>query len=613
MRARLSGLGRVLIDAGPLIVVGDASCGASGSVTVALVGRLSDLRRVHAAVPGARDDDHPTAIARAYERLGVRVLELLRGEWAAIVWDAAVETVVLARDPLGGRSVHHARHGSAVIFGEDARDVLVLLPATPVAERGAISGWLAYGTMPEHGTLYSGISRLTQGAMLQLDAAGVRGRRIWAPSYRPPEPAAGRPEPLKEAIDAAVGRAAADTERLGVLLSGGLDSAIVAAAARAIRPQASVVACSATFPGDRAADESELIDVVISHLGLPSMRSIVDWGRPLLGGLRYLATWRLPSTTPNTFIWLALLACASEAGVPLMLDGQGGDELFDQRPFYLFADLVAHGRLGEAWRLTLRYPGMHPGAGRRHRARILAHFVRRGLKPLAAHRALGRLAATRTTQGQLLRPADARVALELVDEWSWLEQDGPRWWAHRHNSLIRVPQLLDVAGSLRRRAALASIQARHPLMLDQDLVEYALRVPPESSFDPRFDRPLARASQAGRLPDAVRLRGEKSHFSGVLATSLQRGDRALLAQLLDPGTARVREFVASGPLDALATRARRGGPSLGFSDATTLWRLGALECWLRQLEDAAFAADLAERSATPVLEHRVVRVPRIST
>jgi hypothetical protein len=176
-----------------------------------------------------------------------------------------------------------------------------------------------------------------------------------------------------------------------------------------------------------------------------------------------------------------------------------------------------------------------------------------------------------------------------------------------------VPQLLDAPGSLRRTAALAGLVDRHPLMLDQDLVGYALSVPPESSFDARFDRPVARASQAGRLPDAVRLRPEKSGFSGILTTSLQRGDRDVLSMLLDPRSARAREFVAGDRLEAKIDRLRSRDLELREDEAGGTWQLATLECWLRQLEDPSFASELTARYGASPLEHRLVRIPTTST
>jgi asparagine synthase (glutamine-hydrolysing) len=607
VRRRLTALGPVLVDEGPLVVVGEATRGTSGSVTAVLAGRVSDVSRLREASGPAPPADPAAMLAHTYARVGDAALATLRGEWAAIVWDAARGTLLIARDPLGGRSVHYASHGGGTVFGEDARDVLAALPATPGPDRRAVSSWVAYGVTPADGTLYAGVARLRNGAALVLEHGPAQTRALWAPPYRPPHPEAARPERLRAAVDAAVARAAPAPERVGVLLSGGLDSAIVAASARALRPDGPVTAYSATFPGDRDADESELIDVLTRRLGLDATRSIVDWGRPLLGGLRYLATWRVPSTSPNTFLWLPLLTRAAEEGVEVMLDGQGGDELFDQRPFYLFADLVARGRPAAAWRLTLRYPGTRPGVARRHRARVLAHFLRRGLTPLAVHRRLERRAARRGPG--LLRAADADAALAVLDQWSWLRAEGPRWWAYRRNALVDVPDLLDVAGSLRRTARLAPVRDAHPLMLDQDLVEYALHVPPESSFDPRFDRPLARAGQAERLPDAVRLRPEKSGFSGVVATSLRRGDGDLLPRLLDPSSARAGEFVVRERLDALVRRAGDLRPA----DAAEVWQLAILECWLRQLEDPSFASELAASCDAAVLEHRIQCIPATST
>ncbi len=600
---RVAATAPVLVDVPGLIVAGHAGVGVHAGVTAVFAGRLSDVGPLLARVPDLPRAEPAVMAAFAYGRLGQAALSLLRGEWLVVIWDGRALT--LARDPLGGRSAHHARAGSGIVFGEDARDVLALLPATPAPDRRAVSTWLGYGAVPAEGTLFAGVHRLGPGTALRHTGRTPALERFWEPAYGEPDPADGLADRLRTAIDAAVVRAAGPSERLGVLLSGGLDSAIVAASLATARPAAPPLACSGTFPGDREADESELIDTLTRSLGLPGLRSVVEWGRPLQGGLRYLATWKLPSTSPNTFLWLPLLADAAGSGVEVMLDGQGGDELFDQRPFYLFADLVAGGRLRAAWGLTLRYPGSHRGTTRRHRARVLAHFLRRGLMPASVHRARERRRAH-----PLLSDADAREAAAVVDEWSWLAERAPRWWAYRRRALVTVPQLLDAAGSLRRTATLAGVTDRHPFMLDSELVEFALRAPPEPSFDARHDRPVARASQLARVPDEVRLRPGKSGLSGLLTRSLDRGERALLAELLDPRGARLREFLAPGRLGTIAERLRS---PIARADAGWLWQLGALECWLRQLEDPRFADELADRSAEPALVHRVERVLRTST
>jgi asparagine synthetase B (glutamine-hydrolysing) len=366
------------------------------------------------------------------------------------------------------------------------------------------------------------------------------------------------------------------------------------------------VAYSARFPAQPEADESALIDATSSHLGIASVQTVVTSGRPILGALSHLDAWRVPSTSPNTFLWLPILDTARADDRDVMLDGEGGDELFDSVPFYLFADIVAAGRPSAAWRLTLRYPGVRTGITRRHRARILTHFLVRGLLPASLHRRLDVRRPAALHAGPL-RPPDARVAIEIFDEWAWLDGDGPRWWRYRRHALTRMRHLLDAPGSFRRTAALAPIARRQPLMLDQDLVEFALSLPPEESFDPRYNRPLARLAQAERLPDAVRLRAGKSHFSGVLRASLRR-DGELLADLLGAPDARVHEFADVDRLERLLGGLHRGEGQDALAGAAQLWRLAAIECWLRQLDAPSFALELLGRLGSEVLDHRLIRM-----
>ena len=607
-QARAAADGALLVESGPFVAIGRASPARAGAVVVAMAGRFSDLRHLRAHTECDKATDPATTLARAYRDLGPKALTLIRGEWTSAIWHTERNELTLACDPLGGRSLHWAVSGAGIVFGENVRDVLELLPATPAPDRPAVSSWLAFGIAPDEGTLYAGLRRLSPGSALFVREEALETRSLWAPEYRGVATGdhASLAERLRAEVDAAVGRAVGDGRRPAVLLSGGLDSALVAASMATQAHLDLPVAYSATFPMHPEADESALIDTTTAHLGIASVQSVVSSGRPILGALSHLETWRVPSTSPNTFLWLPILETARADGRDVMLDGEGGDELFDSVPFYLFADMVASGRLSAAWRLTLRYPGARPGITRRHRARILAHFVVRGLLPASAHRRLD-VRRPQTLRAGPLRPADARVAIGIFDKWAWLDGDGPRWWRNRRNALTRTRHLLDAPGSFRRTAALAPMVRRQPLMLDQDLVEFALTLPPEASFDARHNRPLARRAQADRLPDAVRLRACKSHFSGVLRASLRR-DGELLGELLGSPDARVVEFADVSSLDRLLGGLHRGEADHALAPVGQLWRLAAIECWLRQLDTPSFARDLLERLGPDVLDHRLVRM-----
>src|SRR5206468_11825888 len=111
------------------------------------------------------------------------------------------------------------------------------------------------------------------------------------------------------------------------LLSGGLDSSMVAAKAREAAPEMDLVGYSMTFPTLPSVDESRLIHTVSEHLGMPSVQMRVTGGSMLAGGIRFLERWGLPTPAPNITFITALQSFAVRQGVTLMLDGDGGDEL----------------------------------------------------------------------------------------------------------------------------------------------------------------------------------------------------------------------------------------------------------------------------------------------
>jgi hypothetical protein len=89
-----------------------------------------------------------------------------------------------------------------------------------------------------------------------------------------------------------------------------------------------------------------------------------------------------------------------------------------------------------------------------------------------------------------------------------------------------------VPDQARRDAELAGLRHARPLA-DDELVDLIL--PPRLSFDPRFDRPLARRAMAGVVPDVVRLSDAKPHFNAVLEDALGGADRPILGELMLDG------------------------------------------------------------------------------
>jgi asparagine synthetase B (glutamine-hydrolysing) len=97
-------------------------------------------------------------------------------------------------------------------------------------------------------------------------------------------------------------------------------------------------------------------------------------------------------------------------------------------------------------------------------------------------------------------------------------------------------------GGLRSANASVGLHARHPL-LDVDLIELVLGLPPELAFDARLSRPLLRESVRGLIPEDVRLRPTKSSFDALFHELLSGGDLAAARSLVLAPDAEVNAFV----------------------------------------------------------------------
>ena len=542
--------------------------------------RTGALAAELAADPHAPRDE---LIARGYTRLGERVLDLLTGDFALLVWDGSERRGLLARDAAGARPLFVAEHGGALLFASEIRNLIAALPTRPAPDRVAMAHWLARTSGRHDHTLYEGIRRLPAAHAVRLSADGWERRRHWRPRYAPPR-TLGDDEAAAEiraGLSGAVERALDGAERPAVMLSGGFDSSAVAATARALRGGQPLTAYSVVFPGNPAVDESARVAAARDWIGLDGVEAAFGGGSALGPGLEFLRTWEVPSVTPNLFIWLPLLRRAAADGVDVMLDGEGGDELFGCAA-YLVADALRAGRLPTALKTARRLPGMGDRPPPRRVRRALMRYGLRPALPYRLHEPLRRARGRSQVPDWLAEEARA-ARLTGDDPWAWKRTRAPRWWAQLADALTDFVDALGAADQLRREAALAGVELRHPLR-DTELAELILGLPPEPAFDPHLDRALARQTLDGALPPEVLGDDTKPVFNSVLTAALGGRDReARRALLSDPHPELARQ-VRSGAIAALLRGPGGGSPPTWSVD---LWRLASLELWLEYQSDPA--------------------------
>ncbi|HEX6630486.1 MAG TPA: asparagine synthase-related protein, partial [Gemmatimonadaceae bacterium] len=426
------GAARLYTEPG-LTVAADAALYYVDDLVRALAGR-----RVRAA------SREPAAlIAAAYRAWGANAPARLEGDFAFVLWDEAERRVVAARDFMGRRPLHHALHGGRLGLAADPA-ALLALPGAPAGLDVAHLAARAAGLLEAADTPYAGVRLLAAGRTLVAEVGrdgavhDVAIRRHWEPPTferddgRRLDHAA---DELRDTLAAAVRERLDTAAPTAVWLSGGYDSPAVYGAAQAMAAAgagAGVHAVSMSYPPGDPGREDELVEAVAAHWGAP-----VRWRRveevPVWGDAPAWAR-RRPQPFAHAFEhWLrALAAAAREGGSRVVLDGSGGDQLFQVGPVFL-ADLVRRGRWlaarrewralglgGAGWRRAARFavlPSL-PAWGWRLPALLRGGRPLRGLRagvaPAWIRRAggLGEALAERAELPLVRRPGEGAAALE---------------------------------------------------------------------------------------------------------------------------------------------------------------------------------------------------------
>lgn len=562
--------------------------------TLLFAGRLQNLRSLGAELGRPDDLDDASAVASAFERWGTAALERLRGGFAVVLWDPETREGILAVDQLGvgGLFLHESR--GRLSFATEVRDLVRLLPSGPAPAAASVVQWLADGHLRVGDTLLEGVRRLRGGHVVHLKGESWHTSEYWSPRYRPHDEltVAEATAELEAELARSVRERMARDGTTGVLLSGGIDSSTVAALASRLDPPAGPLrAFSHVYPEHPDLDESGLAELVATALAIPWEPMPSPEVGTLPAAFEFQAAWQLPAATPMLAFTQPLLVRAAQGGVGVMLDGEGGDELFGCSP-YLIADRVRAGRLRSALRLLGRLPDQGAGPSRRERWELVAEFALKGAAPHAFHRAVRRIRGSRRYAAPWLTAESAKTYVEVRDEWSWKRRRGPRWWSYLAELLTTWREQMGAYDFFRHRDALAGLETRHPLLDDLDLIERVLRLPPELSFDRQLTRPLERSVVAGVLPDEVRLRPDKSTFSQLVVEALGGPDYALAVDLLQAPDAEIRAYARPAAIDDLL-----GVPAerRSIAWARLVWRLTTTESWLRSQADPELPARLLER------------------
>jgi asparagine synthase (glutamine-hydrolysing) len=572
--------GATVVEAGPLSLACSMP-GWAGAVCAGVAGRVQHEGALREQLGRQPEEPIEQALATGYARWGSALLDRLRGPFALVVWDRQKRRGLLAQDQLGGRSLFTVLDGQRLLFATEVTVLLGMLRRRPDPDELALAYHLVDHSVPDGRMLFQGIRRVGGGCHLELSDAGRVERRHWAPRYQAPlrEPRADLASRLLQELTTAVGDAVGTERASAVLLSGGLDSSVVAGLAA---PQArGLQAISAAFPAEPELDETAWAHQVADHTGIPLTTVPIERREPFEAAEAYLRTWQLPLPVPGLIIEEPLITAAGRLGAEVVLDGQGGDELFGAA-YFVIGDRLRQLRPLAAWRLARRIPWLGSTPTSREVWQVLTRFGVRSALPWGLHERVRRRRPAERYAPAWLRPNLMRLYRETEDPWRWKRLDGPLGWAWLADMLTRGRETADIADYVRRRGRVGGLEARSPL-LDVALVELVLRMPPEINFDPVTSRPLVREALHGALPPEVLARRDKRDFAGLHHRTLQTAhNMARVRRLLDKRTAALGAYVDLGRMHSeVLDRPPPVGEARWRAWAVHVWNLATAEMWLR--------------------------------
>ncbi len=516
-------------------------------------------------------------ILAAYREWGERCVERFNGMWAFAIWDAERRRLFASRDRFGIKPFYYRIADGRLAFASEPKALLADPECPREPNRRVVLDYLDQAYLDHtRETFFKGIEKLPPAHSLTFGSGGLRIERYWALEPRE-APSGDAADAFRELFLDAIRLHLRSDVAVGTCLSGGLDSStIVVTVDRLLRTEAETAAAvgprQRTFTAyfeEPGFDERPYAEAVVAQTRVEPHWISFDADELVADLPGIVESQDEPFGSTSMAAQWYVMREAARAGLKVVLDGQGGDEVLGgYRAFVGFrlADMLARGQLGRLARELRAFGDLHSSAA------LLTSLAR----PFAPE-ALTRLVRSRS------RGAGTLVHPELRGTRPPDVQDGSpfRDRLRRHQQLVLtqrgLPELLRYED---RNSMAHSLEARVPF-LDYRLVEFLFSLPGDELIRNGRTKDLLRRGLADLLPPSVRDRRDKLGF----VTPERRWFRGALGDLAADVFSSPR-FAERGLADPGATRDRLERHRRGELDAgMELWRVLNLELWARRFID----------------------------
>ena len=570
------------------------------SLCVTYNGEIYNYRELAAELAGRghrpRGRSDTEVLLHLYRRYGLDLFGRINGIYAFALWDAGRRSLLLARDGVGVKPLYYCETPAGVLFASEIKALLACDAVSRELDPAALDEHLTFLWTAAPRTLLKAVRKLPPGcAMTVRDGRVVRRWRHYDLPYdgaRHADGASGLATELRHRLQQAVERQLVSDVPVGAFLSGGLDSSCVVAMMRRAQPDRRPVCYTIGFRdgGDIDGSPADLPYArrVARHLDA-DLREIVV-GPEIIGHLEpMLYHLDEPQADPAPINALLIARRAREDGVPVLLSGTGGDDLFSGYRRHLAVRLrgLVPPLPGLVRAAVAGWARSAPAAGDALR-RVRRALVRADLRGDAWLASL--LAWSSAGERRPLFSPALRRRLEGRDELESLARslaDIPRerdplnrllYLEGRHFLADHNLNYTDKMGMA------AGVEVRVPL-LDTGLIDFAARIPPGLKQRGRQGKYILKRAMEPLLPREVVYR-PKTGFGAPLRRWMRRELRPMIDDVLSEDALRRRGLFDAAAVRALIRRDRAGRVDAAYP----IFGVLCVELWCRLFLDRRVSA-----------------------
>ena len=463
------------------------------------------------------DHSDTEVLVHGYEEWGNRLPLMLNGMFAFAIYDRSRQRLFLARDRFGKKPLYYVAGAGCFAFASELSALLKHPQVDRTVDQAHLRKYFAYGFIPAPATLYRGVYKLPGGHWMTYDIASkaLQVAQYWQFRIEPFEAIPANPEDvwgeqLRGLLSQAVKRRLISDVPLGIFLSGGIDSSAVLAFATRHVPPREIKTFSIGFT-EQSFDESAYAQRMAAHFGSDHHHEVLSL--EAVGDLAEEVLSMLDEPMGDSSILPTFLLCRfARKYVTVALGGDGGDELF--------AGYDPFKALNPAQWYAKHVPGWLHGGLRSladlipasERNMSLDFRIKRGLRgvsyPARAWNPvwLGALDPVELEElfQQPVRYED--VFEEAIAAWESSSADN---LTDRTLEFYTRFYLQDnILTKVDRASMMVSLEVRAPF-LDNDLVDFARRVPHQYNLRHGVTKYLLKKSLEGILPADIIYRKKK--------------------------------------------------------------------------------------------------------